>query len=98
MTRTILQIPVQKNIKDEATQAAYNMGFSSLQEAIRIMLFKLAKGEMKMTVSEEKTIQLSAKAIKRYNKMFENIESGKEKIYSYNSVDEFLKHLHSLEA
>jgi antitoxin component of RelBE/YafQ-DinJ toxin-antitoxin module len=98
MTRTILQVPIQKTIKDEATQAAYNMGFSSLQEAIRIMLFKLAKGEMTISVKEEKTVQLSPKAIKRYNKLFEDIESGKEKVYSHNSVDEFLKHLHSLES
>ncbi len=57
---TILQIPVNKNLRDQAASRAEKMGFSSLQELIRLFLNKLAAGEIdiKFEVKNEKTKQL----------------------------------------
>jgi len=51
------------------------MGFSSLQEAVRIFLSELAIGEM--DIRFEETIQLSPRATKRYDKILDDIEKGK---------------------
>lgn len=38
MKRTILQIPINPELKHAAEKKAENLGFSSLQEMIRVML------------------------------------------------------------
>lgn len=88
---TILQIPINKNLRDQAASKAAKMGFSSLQEAVRIFLNKIATGEINVTFEE--TIQLSPKAIKRYNKMIDEIESGKVKTQTFTDVGSLMKHL-----
>lgn len=88
---TILQIPINKNLRDQAASRAAKMGFSSLQEVVRIFLNKIATGEINVTFEE--TIQLSQKAIKRYNKMIDEIESGKLKTQTFTDVGGLMKHL-----
>lgn len=66
---TILQIPIDKIIRNRAASEAEKMGFSSLQEIVRIFVGKIAAGEV--NVKFEDTIQLSPKAIKRYNKIID---------------------------
>lgn len=41
MKRTILQIPISPELKQAAKKKAANLGFSSLQEMIRVMLTQL---------------------------------------------------------
>lgn len=94
MDRVTLQVPVSKDIKIAAQERAESMGFSSLQEAVRVFLSKLSAGALDIGF-EEKEVQLSKKAIKRYDKMTEDIESGKVKTYSFDSVDEMMKQLNS---
>lgn len=88
---TILQIPINKNLRDQAASKAAKMGFSSLQEVVRIFLNKIAAGEI--NVAFEETVQLSPKAIKRYNKMIDEIESGKVKTQTFTDVGSLMKHL-----
>jgi len=74
---TILQVPINKNLRDAAASRAKKMGFSSLQEVVRLFLNKIAGGEVNFMFEEN--ISLSHKAIKRYDKIIEEIESGKAK-------------------
>lgn len=90
---TIIQVPVSKSLRDAAAAAAADFGFSSIQESIRVFLKQLAS--KKLTISfEPKPTQLSPKAIKRYNKMIDDIDSGKEPLYTANNVDDFLDQLY----
>lgn len=88
---TILQVPMSKELRDQASSKARNMGFSSLQETVRVFLGKLAQGEV--NIKFEEAVQLSPKAIKRYNKIIDEIESGKVKLKSYSNVDDMMKDL-----
>ncbi len=93
MNRVVLQIPIDANLRKAAEKTALEQGFSSLQEITRIFLKQLA--EKTISVNFEQTIKLSPKAIKRYNKMIDDIESGKVKTPSFDNVDEMMKHLSS---
>lgn len=93
MNSTILQVPISKSLRDEASAAASKMGFSSLQEAVRVFLTQLPTQTMKISF-ETPPVQLSAKAIKRYNKIIDEIDSGKTKLKSFDSVDEMFEYLH----
>lgn len=91
MSKTVLQIPIDSTLRTEAEKAALAQGFSSLQESVRLFLRKLADGVV--GVKFEETVRLSAKAEKRYNKILDDIESGKEKVYSAKNVDDLMKQL-----
>ena len=84
---------MSKNLRDEAAQAASSLGFSSLQEAVRIFLAQLPTQTVKITF-EQPPVQLSAKAIRRYNKISDEIESGKAKLKSFDSVEKMFEYLH----
>lgn len=90
---TILQVPINKNLRDKAASKAAKMGFSSLQEAVRVILNKVAEGEL--SIRFEETVQLSPKAIKRYNKMIDEIESGKVKSKTFTDTDSLMKYLNA---
>ncbi len=42
MSRTILQIPMTKELRAKAEAVAQEYGFSSLQETVRVLLHKLS--------------------------------------------------------
>jgi len=44
MTKTTLQLPIDQKLKMEADKKARELGFSSLQELIRLFLSKLVLG------------------------------------------------------
>lgn len=88
---TILQVPINKDLRDQAASSAAKMGFSSLQDIIRLFLNKVAAGEV--NVRFEETVQLSPKAIKRYNKMIDEVESGKVKTKSFTDTDSLMAYL-----
>ena len=95
MNRTILQVPVNGVLRREAEEQALSQGFSSLQEAVRIFLKKLAKGAIGITFKDEEAIQLSSKAARRYDKILRDIKSGKEKVYKAKSVEDLMLQLNS---
>lgn len=92
MDSTILQVPVSKSLRDEATAAVSAMGFSSLQEAVRVFLAQLRAQTVKISF-EHPPIQLFAKAIKRYNKMSEDFELNKDEYPSFTDVDKMMEYL-----
>lgn len=93
MSSTILQVPVDKETRDKALSTASDMGFSSLQEAVRIFLRKLADKEMAIRVEEkEKAVQLSPRAIKRYDKISEDFKKGRN-IYTAKDVEDLMRQL-----
>jgi len=89
---TILQIPISKSLRDEAQAQVIANGFSSLQEYIRVHLTQLKNSVMNFSL-EPKPIKLSSKNAKRYDKMTDDLLSGKVKLRTANSVDELMKQL-----
>lgn len=91
---TTLQVPVNSNLKSRATKAAKSMGFSSLQETVRLFLTKLARGDMKVELTSLNADEyVSPKAIARYDKMIKDIDSGKEPIYGATSIKDLMDQL-----
>jgi antitoxin component of RelBE/YafQ-DinJ toxin-antitoxin module len=88
-----LQVPISEELRLSAQEAALEQGFSSVQEAIRIFLNKLASKTIEV-VFTPKTIKLSKKAEKRYLKIAEEIERG-EGMYKAKDVDDLMKQLKS---
>ena len=93
MSRTVVQIPLTTDLRDQAYAMAISQGFSSLQEAMRVILHKFVKGTLSVGVyTEPAPIQLSAKAIKRYNKMDADIAAGKN-FKTAKNADDLMKQL-----
>ncbi len=44
---TTLHIPINKEVKEQAEAIVKEQGYSSLQEVVRVLVFSLAKGEVK---------------------------------------------------
>lgn len=89
--RTILQIPLSTELRDSASLAAKSQGFSSLQEAVRILLHKLATHQLEFGVFE--SVQMSPTTEERYLKIMEEFKSG-EGVRTANNVTELMKQLH----
>lgn len=95
MDRTILQIPVSKVLKNEAEAVSMDFGFSSLQEFIRLILKKIAKRELTISIGEiEEISSLTPFAEKRFKKALEDIKKDRNIVKPKNS-EEFLKLLRS---
>jgi|SRR3989344_3849549 len=92
MQRAVLQVPVDSQLKQQAEKAAASQGFSSLQEAVRLFLAKLAEKRIELTFQE--TIKLSPKAEKRYLEMTEDFEKGKN-VYTAKNVEDLMKQLNA---
>lgn len=94
MQRTVLQVPLPKELKISAEKAAEEAGFSSLQEVLRVFMKKFASKKIDLTFEEEVTY-LSPRAEKRYIKIMHDIESGKEKVYTAKNANDLLEQLHT---
>ncbi len=92
MNRTILQVPLDKQLKSNAEKAASSQGFSSLQEIVRVFLTQLSLNKVMVTLQE--TVSLSAENDKRYTKMTNDFESGKN-IHSANTVNDLVSKLNA---
>lgn len=91
--RTVLQVPLSVDLRRSAERKALEQGFSSLQEVVRIFLKKLSRGAIGIALNDEESVQLSARAIKRYNKISEDFRKGKN-IYAAKNVDDLMSQLH----
>lgn len=90
---TILQVPINKDLRDRATSKAVRMGFSSLQEAVRLFLNKIAAGEI--NIRFEETVMLSDKNDRRYAKIIDDIKRGKAKTKTFHDIPSMMKYLNS---
>lgn len=86
-----MQIPLNAELRKAAEVEAKAQGFSSLQEAVRVFLKKLSDRTIGLRF-EAPTIQLSQKAIKRYNRIDEDIKMGKN-VYEARDVKDLMKQL-----
>jgi len=86
---------MSKELKEKAEIASIDMGFSSLQETIRVLLTKLAKREFKIKVEEnaEEITHLPRAAEKKFKKAVEDIKAGRN-VTKTENIDELLKLLH----
>ncbi len=94
MNNTILQVPMNRKLRDDATIAVRSQGFSSLQEAVRVFLSGMATGIHRVTFEPPK-IQLSTRAIHRYNKMIDEIKSKKVKTKEFTNVKDMMRYLNT---
>lgn len=76
------------DLKTAAEMTAKDYGFSSLQETIRVIVNKLVKRELVISISEPEEIKLSPKAEKRYIKTIEDINKGK-RVTKTKNLEEF---------
>jgi len=91
-TNTILQVPIDKSFRDEVSAIAKNMGFSSLQDLVRFTLFQIKNQTIVPSLINTST-RLSPKALERYEKMTDDIISGKDVTKSFDNVDEMFEYL-----
>jgi len=93
---TIIQVPTTKSFRDEMSQIANDMGFSSLQDLIRFNLTQIKNKFLIPTmVSAYPTIKLSPKTAARYDKMADDFEKGKVKTVSFDNINDISNYLNS---
>jgi len=92
MNKTILQVPVSRELKEKAEEAAHKQGFSSLQESVRVFLAKLATNRLEITIQEP--IKLSESSERRYLKQTLDFEKNKN-TRSAKTVDELMTQLNA---
>lgn len=90
--KTILQVPLDKQLKNNAEKAASAQGFSSLQEVVRVFLTKLASNKIEISLQEFSS--LSSANEEKYIKMTKDFESG-ENIYTAKNVEELMSKLNA---
>ena len=95
MQRVILQVPMSKDLREKAEAVSSDLGFSSIQETIRVLLTKLSKKEFSLKVEDvEEVNYLSPAAEKKFKKAVEDIKAGRN-IYRPKDKEDFFKMLRS---
>lgn len=95
MKRTVLQIPLQPELKKAAEKQAESAGFSSLQEVVRVFLREYVDKKLAIQVSHiDDEPPLSAKAARRYERILKQIKAGKG-VTKTDNLDELFAYLES---
>ena len=89
--RTI-NISVTEEQRNFVDQMVGKLGFANRSEFFRTIV-RMIKANPKV-IEEPRVVQLSPSAIKRYNKIIDDIESGKEPVYEAHDVKDLLDHLY----
>ena|SRR3989344_3544549 len=89
MDKSILQVPISKDLRLSAEQVALSEGFSSLQEYVRVLLKKISSREIAIYVGKVPLVQLSDKASSVYTAVEKDYLEGKN-IYSASSVNDLI--------
>ena len=78
MQRVVVQVPMTQELKEKAEIISSDLGFSSIQETIRVLLTKLSKREFNLRVEEvEEITYLSPIAVRKFKKAQEDIRNGR---------------------
>jgi len=91
---TVIQIPVDKEMRIGAEKAAERMGFGSIQDMVRLWLAQVISNKIEvnwvrkepdeyLTPAEEKVL------MRKWNQAKRDIKNGKS--YTVNSVEEMMK-------
>jgi hypothetical protein len=91
---TIIQVPVEKKVRDQVEREAKLQGFSSIQDMVRLFFAHVINKQMTVRF-EEPPVQLSKRAAARYDKMTEDYLAGKVVSKQFTSVKELMKDLNS---
>lgn len=91
MNNTVLQIPMSHLLRKEAEKSAIDMGFSSLQDFVRLVLKKLTVNELNVNIGFP-IVNLSTNAEKRYQKIDKDYRANKN-IIKTKSVNDFFDKL-----
>ena len=95
MQRIVVQVPMTRDLKERAEAVSSDLGFSSLQEIIRVLLTKLSKKEFSLHVgATEEITHLSPAAEKKFKKAIEDIKAGRN-IYAPKNKQEFFELLNA---
>lgn len=95
MQRVVVQVPMSKELKEKAETVSADLGFSSVQEIIRVLLTKLSKKELSLKVEEvEEITHLSPAAERKFKKAVADIKAGRN-VTKTKNIDELLSLLHS---
>lgn len=95
MQRIVVQVPMSRELKEKAEMVSTDLGFSSIQETIRVLLTKLSKREFSLKVAEtEEITHLSPAAERKFKKAVEDIKAGRN-IYKPKNKKEFFDLLRS---
>ena len=93
MDKSILQVPISKDLRLSAEQVALSEGFSSLQEYVRVLLKKISSREIGIYIGKvSPLVQLSDKASKRYASVEKDYLDGNS-ISSALSVNDLMDKL-----
>jgi antitoxin component of RelBE/YafQ-DinJ toxin-antitoxin module len=87
-----LQIPIKTDLRDQALAGARSLGFTNLQDSIRIFLQQLALNNFDISF-QTKPVVLSEKNNRRYSKIIDDIDSGREKTIVTKSTKDMIKYL-----
>lgn len=90
MNNSVLQVPINKQLKNQALIAASNLGFSSLQETVRVFLTQLTQNNVSVSFT---STNLSASAQNRYQSIDKDIKNNKNLSASFDNADSLIKHL-----
>lgn len=93
MDSTILQVPMSKSLKNSAQEVANEYGFSSLQDLLRVILTKLSKRELVISI-QEPTVVLSKKNDLRYTAISKDFTATKN-TKKFSSVNDLMNDLRS---
>lgn len=96
MTKVTIQIPTDKKLKEKATKSAQEMGFSSIQEVLRVFMTKLARGEVGVSLEENVeylTPQEEAVLERKYEEFLKEEKRGNT--FTAHSAEEMIKELES---
>ena len=89
MDTVILQVPMARSFRDEIADFVEKTGLSSIQDYVRLLFKKSLSGELGVHIGP-KPIVLSTRNAKRYDKMVDDVLSGKVKVKKYTNVDDML--------
>ncbi len=93
MQTVTLQVPMSRTLRNDATAVAKEMGFSSLQEVLRIITNKIAHKQLAVSIDDTRV--LSRKNDLRYEQMIKDIESGQGKTFKLNDKQAMMDYLES---
>lgn len=95
MQRIVVQVPMPRELKEKAEIVSADLGFSSIQETIRVLLTKLSKREFSLKVEEaEEITYLSPAAERKFKKAVADIKAGRN-VTKTENIDELLSLLNS---
>lgn len=92
MDTITLQIPMEKQLRAQAAKMASRLGFSSLQEVIRVFLNQFAADKVQVSFIS-KSMQLSDKNDERYANMIKDIKSGQVKTEIFSNSNKLINYL-----